>query len=288
MPGWVEEREVMKFEERVSQLRASPDGRTLACVDLLDQIRLVDLDSLSVTQQFEGDTGNGAGQVQLAFSPDGRFLASGASALRIWDVKTGALHFEKAGGLRAVAFSPDSRSLAMSLARCIEILDMGSLEVKQRIPIEDWPMRLAFSPDGSLLASTLKKSVCVIEFDHPELERKVSTNAQANCVCFHPTQPWLGYAAFSRKLGIWNYQTKKKQIQLEMPDKGAWNMGISPDGSLLVADTAHRLFTWDTGSGALLDVIERPSAWSLSMDFLPDGRLVLSDKDLVVVYRFSP
>src|SRR5207253_9768894 len=64
----------------------------------------------------------------VAFSPDGRLLATGTyePALRLWDVASGKLihRFDAstAGSFNAVAFSPDGRMLAANNPRAPSIL----------------------------------------------------------------------------------------------------------------------------------------------------------------------
>ncbi|WP_149262206.1 WD40 repeat domain-containing serine/threonine protein kinase [Actinomadura sp. K4S16] len=100
----------------------APDGRT-AATDIWDRthpdratwaIRILDLRAGKRIRDLEGHEGT----VQaLAFSPDGRALASAAQdgTIRLWDTRTGdgfaTLEWERSDGT-ALAFSPDGRLLA--------------------------------------------------------------------------------------------------------------------------------------------------------------------------------
>ena len=95
----------------------SPDGHTVAVGDVGVEpvdVRLRDSDSGKIVMRF---TGHKAGVHALAFSPDGRTLATAGidSCIKVWDVITGKELITFPSGdtlVKAIAFSPDGAWLA--------------------------------------------------------------------------------------------------------------------------------------------------------------------------------
>lgn len=148
----------------VYSLAYSPGGDLLASGDYSDGTPSINLwnpadGTLLGTLYHDREDEEGSGGVgALSFSSDGALLASGGMdrnpTVRLWDMQTG----DEAGCFRGtevsdVAFSLDSRLLALG-TNPLRVLDTDSMaEVARLEGHTDWATTVAFSPDGALLAS---------------------------------------------------------------------------------------------------------------------------------------
>ena len=106
----------------------------------------------------------------IAFSPDGRMLASGSAddgTIKLWDVETSqnivtfSQKPEPNSSMLCVAFSPDGTKLAVGSAEGIKLLEVPTgkhIYTRQHIDVgePEFPLdvfSVAFSPDGTKLAS---------------------------------------------------------------------------------------------------------------------------------------
>jgi WD40 repeat protein len=138
----------------------APGGALLACAVAGGNIWLWS----SVTGEEIGELrGHARTAFALSFSPNGRFRASGDAngTVKLWDVASKKLQTtltDSANNLEdeeaALAFAPDSATLAVAIGRVVQLWDVTTGQLVARLEGHDRKVTcLAFLPDGTRLAS---------------------------------------------------------------------------------------------------------------------------------------
>lgn len=156
---------------RINVLRCSPVDVTVFAVGSKDgAISIYEVGKQKPRRTFRAETKPTIGINSLAWSPDGKYLASsgiafskgvvGKGACSVWDAATGkqlfALDYDDIG-CRAVAFSPDGSLLAVSLnpndsSSSILLVTTDNWKEQRRIPFSPgFALDIAFTPDSRQL-----------------------------------------------------------------------------------------------------------------------------------------
>jgi WD40 repeat protein len=214
----------------------SPDGERMAVTAPPNQVNIWDLrqqkiiDTLTITTPTRS----------LAYSPDGRLLATGCDgSVHLWNVATSQLVRSVAVSRIAecLAFSPDSRVLACE--------DWG----KQGVKLWD-------AQTGDLI-KTLSEFVTPIG-DHRSL-------------AFSPSGEILAVASYDGRVLIWETETWTPRAPLPGDGAPLMDLSFSPDGKRLAASGySGEAKVWSVEDGR--EVATFPG-WAV--DFSPDGNILV-------------
>ncbi|HKB42046.1 MAG TPA: sigma-70 family RNA polymerase sigma factor, partial [Gemmataceae bacterium] len=308
-PGAVGRLGTVRFRHAscVRAFALSPNGKILAAGEMSDHaITLWDAETGKQMRRLEGHTGEVSA---LAFTPDGKTLASGAwdHTIRLWDVAKGTtrrrlLHPGADRSLVSrLAFSPDGKTLvSRSHNKMVCVWQVATGKVLHRIDVGYGISRaLALSPDGKTIAAAMgdwkKGEVRLWTTDTgQEVHRLANLGIMATSVAFSPDGKTLA-AGFDSALRnqpgnivLWEVGSWRKVRTLRVEEGANSYVVFSPDGKTLVSGGSHAPRLWDakTGKERAKCRADLHAQFPPSMDVLFDAAFSPDGKTLVT--RMGP
>jgi RNA polymerase sigma factor (sigma-70 family) len=271
----------IKADDRmVNGLTFSPDGKALATGGW-DGTRLWDIQRRALLRFIPQQAGTSA----LAFSPDGRRLASDGDwcSIRLWDVATGKEQVTAAGPpttVELVHFLPDGKTLLTTGGGQFRFWEASTgREIRCLDRPGEWNLG-ALSPDGKILASLHGYDWHIHLWDvvsGRELRRL--TDQKYFLSAFSPDGRILATTGWPKGIQLWDVASGKELRRIE--GQGAPGQpAFSPDGRRLVTSDRNATgmdFTvrmWDVSSGKEVWRVNTQPSQSQSAAYSPDGRVV--------------
>ena len=220
----------------------------------------------------------------VTFSPDGRFLASGASdyAVRGWNVRTGQSAGTLVGNLGrvcSVVFDPDGELLASGgFDNTIRVWKLPNGEPFQILHHSDWVFSVAFSPTGKVLASSgADMEIKLWNLETSEPIRTFSGHSHwILSVAFSPDGKSLVSGSADKTVKVWSLKSGETLRTFEHTG-WVWSVAVEPEGRhLATGGEDGTLKVWDLKTGRLVRSVTGHSGPVLSVAISSDGRLLFS------------
>lgn len=214
----------------------------------------------------------------LAFSPDGKMLASGSvgrpphNELKLWDAEARALKTSFTGHtdhILHVAFSPDGKLLLTGSAdKTVRLWDVEAGKEKAVVVREESLIKaVRFSNDGKTLGVATYQKVRLFDAATGKEKSAINIHPSGFGHCFNPTVELMAFAPDHWYIHLVDTSTGKTKILLTGIKGATRAMHFSEDGKSLASLSGDGLLrVWDVAAAKLKASFKADSAGCVALN----------------------
>ena len=262
----------------VQAIAFSPKQDVFAVGDSAGSIRLFRLEDRQPCLYLEGHGKNLSTVTGVAFSPDGKLLASSSidCTVKVWDTNTGKClkTFTGEKWIWSVSFSPDGRTVASGGEdSTITLWNIDTDECRVLQGHHFWIWSLAFHPHRNILASaSYDRSIRLWDIDTGECLNTLWGHQDILFgVDFHPQGEILASASYDYTIKLWDFKTGECLNTLEGHTKSISSVAFNSDGQILASGSGDcTIKIWDVKTGECLRTLRGHDQSIRILKFAPD------------------
>ncbi len=222
----------------------------------------------------------------VAFSPDGKTLASGSrdKTIKLWELGTGKqirTLWGHSNWVWSVAFSPDGKTLfSGSGDKTLKIWQIPSGKIIRTLTGHSGPIySIAVSPDGQIIASgSGDKTLKIWQIDSNEAIYTLTRHLfWIRCIAISPDGQILASGGLDNNIHLWHISTGKWSRTFMGHSNWVRFIAFSPNGKILASASYDKTIkVWDLATGKEIYTLTGHTDLISCIAISPDGQILAS------------